>query len=85
MDFIVWMVLVMISLWMSLGAFIWALRAGQFSEQGRARYLPLSGESPTRPNKNPARFTAEAVALLAIGGIGLLAILAPVILSLYRL
>jgi cbb3-type cytochrome oxidase maturation protein len=85
MYFIGWMILVMISLGVSLIALIWALRSGQFADPVRARYLPLSGNLSLPPVKNPGKFTAEVVALLAIGGIGLLAILAPVILSLYRL
>ncbi len=84
MYFIGWMILVMISLWVSVAAFIWALRTGQFSEQGRARYLPLSGELLSPSAKNPSRFTVEVYALLVIGGIGFLAILTPIILSLYR-
>ena len=80
-----WITLVAVSLWVSLVAFIWALRSGQFSDQGRARYLPLrSGLSPA-PAKNPSKLTVEVYALLFIGGIGLLGLLAPVLLSLYRL
>jgi len=85
MYFFGWITLVVISLWVSLVAFIWALRSGQFSDQGRARYLPLRNEFPPAPAKNPSKLTAEVYALLFIGGMGLLGLLAPVLLSLYRL
>jgi len=85
MYFFGWITLVVISLWVSLVAFIWALRAGQFSDQARARYLPLRRELSIPPDRNPSRLTAEVYVLLFIGAIGLLAFLAPVLLSLYRL
>ncbi len=85
MYFYGWITLVIISLWVSLVGFIWALRSGQFSDQGRARYLPVRSEFPQAPAKNPSKLTAEVYALLFIGGIGLLGLLAPVFLSLYRL
>ena len=85
MYFFGWITLVAISLWISLVAFIWALRSGQFSDQGRARYLPLRSELPPAPAGNPSKFTAEIYALFFIGGIGILGILAPILLSVYRL
>ena len=85
MYFLGWMILVLVSLWVSLIAFIWALRTGQFSDPVRARYLPLSGKLPLPPGRNPEKFTPEVYALLIIGGIGFAAILAPIILSLYRM
>jgi cbb3-type cytochrome oxidase maturation protein len=39
-----WIMLLVISLWVSLAAFFWAFRNGQFADQERARYLPLRGE-----------------------------------------
>ena len=44
-----WLFLVGISLSVSLVAFIWALRAGQFSDQERARYLPLGKDLLSEP------------------------------------
>jgi cbb3-type cytochrome oxidase maturation protein len=85
MYFFGWITLVAISLWISLVAFIWALRSGQLSDQERARYLPLRNECPPAPAKNPSKFTAEVYALLFIGGMGLLGLLGPVLLSLYRM
>lgn len=39
----------------SLVTFLWALNAGQFKDQQRARYLPLQGETKPVP-ANAARF-----------------------------
>ena len=47
--YIGWLFLVGISLSVSLAAFIWALRAGQFSDQERARYLPLGKDLLSEP------------------------------------
>ncbi len=38
-----WIALILGSLVAGIGLFVWACRSGQFSEQGRARYLPLRG------------------------------------------
>ena len=43
-----WIMLVVISLWVSLAAFFWAFRHGQLADQERARYLPLRGEQDSR-------------------------------------
>ena len=44
-----WLFLVVMSLIVSLAAFIWGLRAGQFSDQERARYLPLGKDLLSQP------------------------------------
>ena len=79
-----WIILVMISLSVSLIAFVWALRNGQFSDQGRARYLPLGDEFPEQPFKHPSRLALDAYVLLFIGILGSLGIVGSVALSLWR-
>jgi cbb3-type cytochrome oxidase maturation protein len=79
-----WISLVMISLLVSVAAFVWALRNGQFSDQGRARYLPLSDEFLLLPVKHPSKLTAGAYALLSIIILGLLGIVGSLVLSLWR-
>jgi nitrogen fixation-related uncharacterized protein len=77
-----WVLLIVISLWVSLGGFFWALRHGQFSEQERARYLPLRGEIIPPPVERPSRPTPEIYALLGIlcmGGLVLLIALITVL------
>jgi|WetSurMetagenome_2_1015567.scaffolds.fasta_scaffold09610_8 cbb3-type cytochrome oxidase maturation protein len=79
-----WISLVTISLSLSLVAFVWALRDGQFSDQGRARYLPLSDEFPQQPVKHPSKLTLEAYVLLSIVVLGSLGIIGSLVLSLWR-
>ncbi len=79
-----WIILVAISLFVSLIAFVWALRSGQFSDQGRARYLPLSDDSTLLQVRPPSKRTKEAYVLLCIIILGSLGIVGSVILSLWR-
>jgi cbb3-type cytochrome oxidase maturation protein len=84
MIYFSWIALVAISLGISLFAFLWAMRTGQFSDQGRARFLPL-GDSERSPGiGNPAGLPVEIYALLGIAGIALTGILGVIILSLCR-
>ncbi len=80
-----WISLVTISLWVSLVAFVWALRNGQFSDQGRARYLPLTDEFPQQPVAHPSKLTVEAYALFFVVLLGALGIIGSLVLSLWRL
>ena len=73
-----WALLIVASVWVSVAGFLWAFRNGQFSEQDRARYLPLRDEPLPVAAKNPAKFTREVYALFGIllaGGVILLAVL----------
>ena len=79
-----WIILVTISLWVSLVAFVWGLRNGQFSDQGRARYLPLSDELPQQPVAQPSKLTVEAYALLLVVILGALGMVGSLVLSLWR-
>ena len=47
----------------SLVTLLWALNAGQFKEQQRARYLPLQGEAETAPAR-PSRFYRIKITIL---------------------
>ncbi len=44
-----WLFLVVISLAVSIVAFLWGLRSGQFSDQDRARFLPLGSDLLSEP------------------------------------
>ena len=81
-----WIMLVSISLWVSLLAFVWALRTGQFAfQQGRARYLPLAGEYlPAPPGSRGNKRAIESYALLAVAAIGLVGILSAIMVSLVQ-
>jgi cbb3-type cytochrome oxidase maturation protein len=79
-----WVLLIVVSLWVSLAAFFWALKHGQFSEQERARYLPLRSETGPPLVKQPSKPTCEVYALLGVlcmGGLGLLVTLIVVFLG----
>jgi len=81
-----WLFLVGISLIVSLVAFIWGLRAGQFSDQERARYLPLGKDLLSQPIAavSRAKRRAHTAALFFIAAIGLTAFAAALTLSLLR-
>jgi cbb3-type cytochrome oxidase maturation protein len=85
MYFYGWIILVSISLWVSLLAFVWALRTGQFADQGRARYLPLASEYLPTPPSDGNKRTIESYALLAVAAIGLVGFLSAIIVSLVQL
>lgn len=78
-----WIALVSFSLWVSVIAFLWALRTGQFSDQNRARFLPLSHEQEI-PSYTPpsSRWRMEMWVLLAAGGLVFAAIAAVLFLGL---
>jgi nitrogen fixation-related uncharacterized protein len=84
MYYLPWTILVVISLWISVVGFIWALRSGQFAEQNRARYLPLRNEPFPGRVTNPAKFSVEVYALLTILGIGCSILLWVLVWTLWR-
>ena len=81
-----WLFLVGISLVASIAAFIWALRAGQFSDQDRARYLPLGKDLLSEPIIATSRASRRlhAVSLWVITAIAFIAFAAALTLSLYH-
>lgn len=61
-----WIFLILGSLVAGIGLFIWAYYAGQFSDQGRARYLPLRGTDLGTANRGricPAKKPYELLVL----------------------
>lgn len=77
-----WTILVSISLWVSLLAFVWAVRSGQFSDQGRARFLPLAEGYSAAPSPHGRKHALEGYALLVIAALGTVAFLSAIYLSL---
>ncbi len=59
MYFSVWIILVAFSLWFSLMAFFWGLQSGQFSDQERARFLPLRDTCRLGRRQDPAKLPVE--------------------------
>jgi len=80
-----WLFLVLISLWVSLVGFIWGLISGQFSDQERARYLPLGRDLLAEPIVAATRRKQKAhtVALLIVILIALCAFAAALALSIH--
>ncbi len=81
-----WLYLVVVSLLVSLVAFIWGLRSGQFSDQERARYLPLSADLLSEPivTAGPRKRKAHSAAFLVIIALALVAFVTALILSIHH-
>ena len=77
-----WLALVIVSLAVSLIAFMWGLGNGQFSDQTRARYLPLRDRLSPMPLANPAKPAKDVYVLLGIIVCGLSIMLLPILLTL---
>jgi nitrogen fixation-related uncharacterized protein len=69
---------------LSVLVLIWALRNRQFRDQQRARYLPLVGEADARPVEVSRTYRIQAYVLIALAGLGLLAMAATIAFSLLR-
>ena len=79
-----WVLLIALSLCVSLAAFFWALKHGQFSDQQRARYLPLRNEATSAPLANPSKFTREVYALVGVLCMGVLGLLLTLLTVLFK-
>jgi cbb3-type cytochrome oxidase maturation protein len=85
MFYLSWILLTGTGILASIAVFLWALRSGQFADQGRARYLPLcEPDSPSPASKSP-KLSGAAYVFLLILGVGVIAMLSPVILILLRI
>jgi cbb3-type cytochrome oxidase maturation protein len=80
-----WVVLVLLSLGVSVVAFLWGVRTGQFSDPQRARYLALSDEPRAPACADVVRPGRGAYALVAVVLLSGLVLLSPVALALWRL
>jgi nitrogen fixation-related uncharacterized protein len=60
-----WLGLIVLSVFASVAVFLWAFQNKQFSDQRRARYLPLRGSDPlTRPAGTRAAKELYALSIL---------------------
>jgi len=84
MYFSGWIILVAFSLLISLTAFLWGFQSGQFSDQERARFLPLRDALPQPSGRDPAKLTVEVYVLLFIGLMVLSGLAASLFLSFNR-
>jgi nitrogen fixation-related uncharacterized protein len=67
---------------LSILVFVWALHAGQFKDQQRARFLPLDGELNREPVRVSRLNRIEGYALLLLACLGLMASGATLLFSL---
>jgi cbb3-type cytochrome oxidase maturation protein len=80
-----WIMLVVISLWVSLAAFFWAFRHGQLADQERARYLPLRGEPIfAAPGKGTGAIRQICV-IFGILFIGISGLVATVVITIMKM
>lgn len=66
----------------SLAVFYWAVKSGQFSDQQRARFLPLVGDADQKPVEATRRHRFEIYALGFLVFAGLMATGAVLVFSL---
>ncbi len=71
-----WVLLVALSIWFAIAAFIWGFQSGQFSNQGRARYIVLADDMLPPPSSRIKKPTRGAYVLLLIfmGGVAIMAV-----------
>ncbi len=72
-----------IGLTISLVVFYWAFRTGQFTDQQRARYLPLKGDGNQPPVKTTRIHRLEIYGLFFLAVAGLSATAAVLAYALY--
>ena len=77
-----WIILVAFSLWFTLMAFFWGLQSGQFSDQERARFLPLRDAGLPPAIKDPAGLPVEVYVMMGLGLMVLLGLGASLFFSL---
>ncbi len=61
-----WIFLIFGSLVAGIGLFVWAYHSGQFSDQGRARYLPLRGLDLGTANRSQTSRTKKPYELIVL-------------------
>ena len=65
--YLAWLLLMMVGLTASVLLFLWALQSGQFSDQTRARYLPLVGETHNTEGERKAGKERYAMVVILAG------------------
>jgi cbb3-type cytochrome oxidase maturation protein len=83
--YVAWLSLIAAGIGTSIIVFLWALKNGQFSDQARARYLPLDEELPLGSVEVSQRLPVEVYALIIIIALGILSIASTITLTIYWL
>ena len=79
-----WISLMVASLAAGLVLLVWGLRSGQFSEQERARYLPLRDADAPLSATQPRRITKELYVLLGLVGLTFVILLVTLVNALMK-
>jgi len=79
-----WALLIAVSIWVSVGGFLWAHRHGQFRDQDRARFLPLRGEALAPTGGKGSGSRREALVMAGIIAAGISAILTVLVMAVLR-
>lgn len=85
MFYLGWLMLIAVGVGASIGVFVWALKTGQFTDQQRARYLPLQNEQLELPQALSQRLPAEVYALILIVILGIICFISTITLTIYWL
>jgi cbb3-type cytochrome oxidase maturation protein len=85
MFYLGWLMLIAVGVGVSIGVFVWALKTGQFTDQQRARYLPLQNEQLELPQEQSPRLPAEVYALILIVILGIICFISTITLTIYWL
>ena len=82
----VWIVFLVTGLVMAVFAVTWGIRAKQFDDQQRARFLPLAGLSKDEIDRGPIKpHRAETAAVIALCVVGFSALLSGLFTALRHL
>ena len=79
-----WLSLMIASLAASLALLVWGFKSGQFSEQERARYLPLRDSDGPLSGKQSPRITKEVYVLIGLIGSASAILVATLVSALMR-
>ena len=82
--YFLWVLLIAVSLWASLGGFLWAHRSGQFKDQDRARFLALRGEPGISGPTARSGARREAFVMSGIIAVGISAIITVLVIAALR-
>ena len=81
--YLLWAMLITISLAASVGAFLFAYRHNQFRDQDRARFLPLRGEEGPVPPEKESGIRPHLLAMPAILLVGVTAIAIALFMTIF--
>ncbi len=79
-----WTLLIVASLWVSLGGFLWAYRRGQFRDQERARFMALRDEAAMQAPAGAGGARHEAFVVIGILAIGISAVITVLVIAVFR-